>query len=102
MRLIAVALMLVAGLAGAEKWSVFRSEPFAVYTNGKDKEAREALAMLLQVQHTLSAQFGKDWQPSWAVTGGGEVGVGAGGIFGGVGGRWGVDGAVDSGEYAAV
>ena len=91
--------MLTAGLAGAEKWSVFRSEPFAVYTNGKDnKEAREALAMLVQVQHTLSAQFGKDLQPSWPVTivlgkGGGKLRLGPGGYLAG---------SVEAGELAGL
>ena len=60
--------MLACGLAGADKWSVFRSEPFTVYTNGKDKEAREALALAVQVHHTLSAQFGKELTPSWPIT----------------------------------
>lgn len=90
--------MLACGLAGADKWSVFRSEPFTVYTNGKDKEAREALALAVQVQHTLSAQFGKELTPSWPVTfvlgkGDGKLRLGPGGYLAG---------EVDPAELAAL
>jgi hypothetical protein len=90
--------MLACGLAGAEKWSVFRSEPFTVYTNGKEKEAREALALAVQVHHTLSAQFGKELTPSWPITyvlgkGGGPLRLGPGGYLAG---------AVDPAELAAL
>ena len=87
-----------AGMSAAEKWNVFRSEPFAVYSNGKDKEAREALAMLVQVQHTLSAQFGKELPPSWPVTI--VLGKGLGQLRLGPGGYW--AGSVDAGELAGL
>jgi hypothetical protein len=90
--------LLACGLAGADKWSVFRSEPFTVYTNGKDKEAREALALAVQVHHTLSAQFGKELTPSWPITyvlgkGDGKLRLGPGGYLAG---------AVDPGELAGL
>ena len=97
MRLIAVAVLLAGVLAGADKWSVLRSEPFAVYTNGKEKDAREALALAVQVQHTLSAQFGKELTPAWPITyvlgkGDAHLRLGPGGYLAG---------AVDAGEAAA-
>ena len=98
MRLIAVAALLAGVLAGADKWSVLRSEPFAVYTNGKEQDAREALALAVQVQHTLSAQFGKELTPAWPITyvlgkGDARLRLGPGGYLAG---------AVDAGELAAL
>jgi hypothetical protein len=90
--------MLACGLAGAAKWTVFRSEPFTVYTNGKEKEARDALALAVQVHHTLTAQFGKELNPSWPITyvlgkGDGKLRLGPGGYLAG---------AVDPGELAGL
>ena len=98
MRLIAAAVVWAGILAGADKWSVLRSEPFAVYTNGKEKEAREALALAVQVHHTLSAQFGKELTPAWPITyvlgqGDGRLRLGPGGYLAG---------AVDAGQLAAL
>ena len=91
------------GLSGADKWSVFRSEPFTVYINGKDKDAREALALAVQIQHTLSAQFGKELLPTWPVTfvlGKGDLGKGGGKLRLGPGGY--LAGAVDPRELAGL
>lgn len=98
MRVFALALLLVTSLEAAGKWSVFRSDSFTVYTNGKEKEAREALALAVQVQHTLSAQFGKELLPVWPVTyvlgmGNGKLRLGPGGYMAG---------AVDAGELAGL
>lgn len=60
-------LGLLALPAAAEKWTAYRSAPFTVYTNAGEREAREALVTLVQLQHTLSEKFGKDLQPIWPV-----------------------------------
>lgn len=57
--------MLLAGVAGAEKWTAYRSAPFTVYTNAGEKEATEALVTIAQLRHTLSEKFGKELNPVW-------------------------------------
>lgn len=58
-------LLLLPLLAAAEKWTVYRSAPFSVYTNGGEKEAQEALVTLVQLRHALSEKFGKELTPVW-------------------------------------
>jgi len=58
-------ILLLPGLAAAEKWTAYRSAPFTVFTNGGEKEAQEALVTLVQLRHTLSDKFGKELTPVW-------------------------------------
>jgi hypothetical protein len=57
--------MLLAGVAGAEKWTAYRNAPFTVYTNAGEKEATEALVTIAQLRHTLSEKFGTEVNPVW-------------------------------------
>jgi len=61
-------LLLLAGAAAGQKWTVYRSAPFSVYTNAGEKEAQEALVSLVQLRHTLSEKFGKELTPLWPMS----------------------------------
>jgi hypothetical protein len=58
-------VIVAAGLAGAEKWTAFKSAPFTVYTNGGERDAQDVLVALVQLRHTLSEKFGKELTPVW-------------------------------------
>lgn len=58
------------GLAGAAQgaWTIHRHESLTVATDGGAKEAQQALATLVQAQHTLADAFGRPMEPIWPLT----------------------------------